>query len=164
VKGLSNGRHYKVHVRASNDKGEGPASARVEVTPVSTPVPTVSFLDPAYFTYPSEQALVVLSQPASNTVQVNFTTSDGGSAVLYWAQWVGGAAAFSPNSGTVTFAPGQTSSTIPLAVDLSNFTGDGCVILAQTPCYPSVAVTLTDPTNAILGTTPVTDLFYYPTS
>jgi YVTN family beta-propeller protein len=120
--------------------------------------PTVSFAGSTVFTYPSESVGVTLSQSSTNTVQVDFTSAGGPGAQLFWGAWTGGASSFSPSSGTVTFAPGQTTATIPLTVNPTTVTGCD----TTTPCYPSVTITLTDPTNAVLGSTTVTNVFYAP--
>lgn len=160
VTGLTNGHLYKVRVRASNVKGEGhPGSAKVRPT---ASLPKVSFAGSTIFTYPSEAVGVTMNARTSNTVQVDFTTSDGPSALLYWAAWVGAASSFSPSSGTITFAPGQTTVTIPFTVDPTTISGcdDG---FADVPCYPSVTVTLSNPSDAVLGSNPDTNVFYLPT-
>ncbi len=159
VTGLTNGHLYKVRVRALNVKGEGhPGSAKVR--PTASP-PEASFDADSVFTYPSEAVAATLSAPTSNTVQVDFTTSDGPSALLYWAAWAGAASSFSPSSGTITFAPGQTTVTIPFTVDPTTLSG--CDNGADVPCYPSVTVTLSNPSDAVLGSTPDTNVFYLPT-
>jgi hypothetical protein len=158
VTGLTNGHLYKVRVRASNVKGEGhPGSTKVR--PTASP-PKVSFDGNSVFTYPSEEVAATLSARTSNTVQVDFTTSGGPSAVLYWGAWTGAASSFSPSSGIITFAPGQTTATIPFTVDPT--TVSGCDPLADVPCYPSVTVTLSNPSNAVIGSTPDTNVFYAP--
>jgi len=124
-------------------------------------LPTVSFDGSTVFTYPSEEVGLMLSQPSTNTVQVDFSTADGPAAQLYWGAWVGAASSFSPSSGTVTFAPGQTTAMILLSVSPTTVTGCGTGHSA-TPCYPSVTITLTNPTNALPGSTPVTNVFYAP--
>jgi hypothetical protein len=160
VTGLTNGHRYTVRVWASNVKGEGhPGSAKVR--PTASP-PKVSFDGSTIFTYPSEEVAASLSAHTANTVQVDFTTADGPSALLYWASWVGAASSFSPSSGTITFAPGQTTVSIPFTVDPTTISGcdDGG---ADLPCYPSVTVTLSNPSDAVLGSTPDTNFFYLPT-
>ena len=117
-------------------------SVRASISPVNNPV-TVSFAGSTVFTYPSESVGVTLSQSSTNTVQVDFTSAAGPAAQLYWGAWVGAASSFSPSSGTVTFAPGQTTVTIPLTVNPTTVTGCD----TTTPCYPSVTITLTKPTN-----------------
>jgi len=157
VTGLTNGLRYKVSVRASNVKGEGAASARVKVTPTS--LPAVSFVVDSSF-YPASAAELTLTQPSSGSVQVNFATSDGPEAALAWGAWVGAASSFSPSTETVTFAPGQTVASIPFTVDPTNVDGCSVYYVSMDICYPSVTVTLDDPTNALLGSTLVTNLFY----
>jgi len=102
----------------------------------------------------------MLTQPSSSSVQVDFATSDGPEAALEWGAWVGAATSFSPNTGTVTFAPGQTVATIPFTVDPVNVDGCSAYYVSQDICYPSVTVTLNNPTNSFLGATPATNLFY----
>ena len=72
-------------------------------------------------------------------------------------EWIGDAADFSPNSGIVTFAPGQTNAKIPITVIGGSATG--CTFPIP-DCLPSLTITLSSPTNATLGPTPVTNLFY----
>jgi hypothetical protein len=102
---------------------------------------------------------VTLSQPTHSTVLVDFATSNGPDWALYWAQWIGDAAAFSPNSGTVTFVPGQTTATISFTVNLPNVTGCS-PFFPPTACFPSLTVTLVNPTNAVLGPNPFTTLSF----
>jgi uncharacterized protein YjbI with pentapeptide repeats len=131
-------------------------SSGVNVT-VNNPV-TVSFAGSSVFTYPSESVGVNLNQSSTNTVKVDFTSAGGPAAQLYWGAWTGAASSFSPSSGTVTFAPGQSTATIPLTVNPTTVTGCD----TTTPCYPSVTITLTNPLNAVLGSTTVTNVFYAP--
>jgi Fibronectin type III domain len=152
--GLANGHRYTVRVRAINAKGDGP-SARIKVTPTSTP--TVSFGETDDYPYTGGPVGVELSWPSATSVQVDFTTSAGPNVTLYMAEWVGDSADFSPSSGTVTFPPGQTAATIPITV--IDGTATGCSILIPT-CLPSLTITLSSPTNATLGSIPVTNLFY----
>ena len=144
---------YVLVSEAFNSAGSA-FSSGVNVT-VNNPV-TVSFAGSTVFTYPSESVGVTLSQSSTNTVQVDFTSAAGPASQLYWGAWVGAASSFSPSSGTVTFAPGQTTATIPLTVNPTTVTGCD----TTTPCYPSVTITLTNPTNAVLGLTPFTNVFY----
>jgi serine protease len=158
VTGLANARSYALHVRASNVAGSGRASTvRVSL------LPTVSFASSTSFTYPAEQAVVTLSESTSATVRVDFTTTGGEGAQLNWAAWSGDATAFHPSSGTVTFAPGETTATIPFTV--SPTAASGCSVQSMElglPCYPVVAVTLVNPEHALLGPTPTSDLYYAP--
>ena len=158
VTGLGNGRSYALHVRALNIAGSGRASTvRVSL------VPTVSFASSTSFTYPAEQAVVLLSESTSTTVRVDFTTAGGDGAQLNWAAWAGDAAAFHPSSGTVTFAPGETTTAIPFTV--SPTAASGCSVQSMElglPCYPVVSVTLVNPKHALLGPTPTSDLYYAP--
>jgi hypothetical protein len=155
VTDLTNGLHYEVSVRAANVKGKGPDSAKVKVTPTS--VPAVSFVADSSF-YPASPAELTLTQASSSSVQVDFATSDGPEAALDWGAWVGAASSFSPGTGTVTFAPGQTEASIPFTVDPTNVDGCSAYYVSQDICYPSV--TLASPMNASLGSTPVTNFFY----
>jgi len=154
--GLTNGHLYRIKVRASNAKGEGPASARVQVTPS---LPTVTFGQTVQYPYSGGALGVGLSQPSTSTVQAGFTTSDGPEENLYMREWIGDAADFSPNSGTVTFAPGQTVATISFTVIQPNVSGCSLVI-PPGACWPSLTVTLSSPTNAVLDPTPYINLFY----
>jgi hypothetical protein len=145
---------YTLVSLATNSTG-GAAAAGVSITVDN---PTVSFGGSSVFTYPSESIAVTLSQSSTNTVQVDYTSAGGPGAQLFWGAWTGAASSFSPSSGTVTFAPGQTTATIPLTVNPTTVTGCD----STTPCYPSVTLTLTNPTSAILGSTTVTNVFYAP--
>jgi hypothetical protein len=131
-------------------------SSGVSIT-VNNPT-AVSFASSFVTFYPSQSVGVTLSQSSTNTVQVDFTSADGPRAQLFWGGWTGAASSFSPSSGTVTFAPGQTTATIPLAVNPTTVTGCN----STTPCYPSVTITLSNPKNAILGSTTSTNVFYAP--
>ena len=153
VSGLTNGHRYTIRVRAVNAKGEGPI-ARVLVTPAP---PTVSFGETDNYPYTGGPVGVALSQPSTTSVQVGFTTSGGPSVTLYMAEWVGDASDFSPSSGVVTFPSGQNTATIPITVIGGSATG--CTFPIPT-CLPSLSITLSSPTGATLGSTPVTNLFY----
>ena len=120
--------------------------------------PTVSFASSTFFTYPSEEVSLNLSQSSTTSVQVDFTIQSGPGAQLYWGAWTGAASSFSPSSGTVTFAPGQTNATIPFSVSPTTVTECG----STTPCYPSVTVTLANPTDAVLGSPAAANVFYAP--
>ena len=124
--------------------------------------PAVSFGGTTVFTYPSQAVGLSLSPPSTSTVQVDYTTENGLSAALYWGAWTGAASSFSPSSGTVTFAPGQTTATIPFSVNPTNVDGCSLYYTGQNICYPSVWVTLTNPTNAVLGTYTGTNVYYAP--
>jgi hypothetical protein len=158
VTGLADVRSYALHVRASNIAGNGRASTvRVSL------LPTVSFASSVSFTYPAEQAAVTLSESTSATVRVDFTTTGGPGEQLNWAAWSGDAGAFHSSSGTVTFAPGETTAAIPFTV--SPTAASGCSVQSMElglPCYPVVAVTLVNPEHALLGPTPTSDLYYAP--
>ena len=154
VTGLTGGRLYTIRVRASNAKGEGRA-ARVQLSTV----PTVSFDSPVSFPFSGGSVGIVLSQITFRTVRVDFTTSGGPGVTLFWGEWIGAAASFSPSSGSATFAPGQVSTTISFAVSPTNVSGCS-PFFPPSACYPSATVTLTNPRNAVLGSTPATNLFY----
>ncbi len=158
VSGLTHGRRYKVRVRAANAHGHGPASA-----PVAVPlVPSVSFGGPVTFTYPSEAVGLALSEPSTSTVQVSYTTADGPQSALFWGAWSGAASSFSPSSAMVTFAPGQTTAVIPFVVDPTTLdSGCGVYYVSMSICYPSVTVTPSSPTNALVGPTAQDNVFYY---
>jgi hypothetical protein len=151
VPGLTNGLHYEIKVRASNVIGEGHASIPVQVTPL----PTVSFLSPAQL---STSVPVTLSQSFSKSVDVGFTIANGPSGGTYDTYFVGDAAAFSPSSGTVTFAPGQTTAAIEFSAELNV---GGCPIgIPPSNCFPDITVTLSSPVNALLGALPSTTVGY----
>lgn len=158
VTGLANDRSYALHVRASNVAGSGRASTvRVSL------LPAVSFASSVSFPYPAEQAVLTLSETTSTTVRVDYTTSDAAGAQLFWAAWAGDAGSFHPSSGTVTFAPGETTATIPFTVDPT--TASGCSVQSMEfglPCYPAVLVTLVNPRHALLGPTPASSLYDVP--
>jgi hypothetical protein len=154
VTGLTGGQLYTIRVRALNAKGEGPA-ARVQLSIV----PTVSFDSPVSFPYSGGPVGVALSQTTDRTVRIDFATSGGPGETLFWGEWIGAAASFSPSSGTVTFAPGQTTATISFTVNPPNVSGCS-PFFPPTACYPSATVTLTNPRNALLGSTTATNLFY----
>lgn len=145
---------YALVSLATNSTG-GTATAGVSITVAN---PAVSFGGSTVFTYPSESVAVTLSQPSTTPVQVDFTSAGGPGGQLFWGAWTGAASSFSPSSGTVTFAPGHTAATIPLTVNPTTVTGCG----TTTPCYPSVTLTLINPTNAVLGSTTTTNVFYAP--
>ena len=103
---------------------------------------------------------VELSQPSSKTVQVDFATSNGPSGGTYDTYFIGDAAAFSPSSGTVTFAPGQTTAAISFSVNNPN--QGGCPVgIPASNCFPGMTVTLSSPVNALLGAVPSTNVGYY---
>jgi serine protease len=155
VTGLTNGRRYEIKVRASNTKGEGHASTRVQVTLL----PTVFFLSVGELFSGTIAVPVTLSQSSSRTVQVDFATSNGPSGGTYDTYFIGDAAAFSPSSGTVTFAPGQTTAAISLTVNTPN--PGGCPIgIPASNCFPGLTVTLSSPVNALLGSVPSTNVGY----
>jgi hypothetical protein len=155
VTGLTNGRRYEIRVRASNIKGQGHASTRVHVTML----PTVSFPSPAELSSGFPAVPVTLSQSFSSTVQVDFATSNGPSGGTYDTYFIGDAAAFSPSSGTVTFAPGQTTATILFSVNTPD--PGGCPIgIPASNCFPGMTVTLSSPVNALLGAVPSTNVGY----
>jgi Fibronectin type III domain len=155
VTGLTNGRRYEINVRASNVKGEGHASTGVQVTPL----PTVSFSSPAELFSGFPAVPVTLSQSFSRTVRVDFATSNGPNGGTYDTYFIGDAAAFNPSSGTVTFAPGQTTATILFSVNTPN--PGGCPIgIPASNCFPGMIVTLSSPVNARLGAVPSTNVGY----
>ncbi len=155
VSGLTNGRRYEIKVRASNIKGEGHASTRVQVIPL----PTVSFSSAAELFSGFPAVPVQLSQSFSRTAQVDFTTSNGPSGGTFDTYFIGDAAAFSPSSGTVTFAPGQTTATISFSVNTPN--PGGCPVgIPASHCFPGMTVTLSSPANALLGAVSSTNVGY----
>jgi hypothetical protein len=155
VTGLTNDRRYEIKVRASNIKGEGHASTRVQVTPMQT----VSFDSTSEIFSGLISVPVELSQPSSKTVQVDFATSNGPSGGTFDSYFIGDAAAFSPSSGTVIFAPGQTTAAILFSAVLNV---GGCPIgIPASNCFPDITVTLSSPVNALLGAVSSTDVGYY---
>jgi hypothetical protein len=154
VTGLTDGHLYKIKVLASNSEGEGHASTRVQVTPL----PAVSFLSPAELFSGTIAVPVTLSQSISRTVQVGFATSNGPSGGTYDTYFIGDAAAFSPSSGIVTFAPGQTTATILFSAAPN---AGGCPIgVPASNCFPDITVTLSSPVNALLGAVTSTNVGY----
>ncbi len=121
--------------------------------------PTISFDAAAIFPYGGEPVAVRLSHPSARPITVTFSVTDGTDAVLDWGEWIGDAADFTPSAGTVTFAPGQVTAFIDLTVLSPNVTGCSGYF-PPSNCYPSAAVTLSDPTNATLGSIHTTGLPY----
>jgi YD repeat-containing protein len=78
---------------------------------------------------------VSLSNPSTSTVTVNFATADG-TAIA--------GADYTATSGTLTFAPGETSKTVTVAILDDN--------LYEGPTPETFLLTLTSPSNATLGT------------
>ena len=77
---------------------------------------------------------VKLNAPATQTVTVNYATITGGTATA--------GSDYTATSGTLTFAPGETSKTFTIPI-----TNDTVVDSNET-----VKLSLTSPTNAVLGT------------
>ena len=123
---------------------------------VSFSVPTTVSFTQASSLYQGGPVELTLNQPSPTTVVVSFSTSNGPGAATQSAEWLGDAGAFRPSSGTVTFAPGRTSATISLTIKQPTITG--CSVFYSN-CLPSVAISLSNPRNASLGSTPVADLF-----
>ena len=147
---------YTLQSIATEVGGQTAVSTGVDVTVV----PTVSFGAAVEFPFSSGQAVgLVLSQSSSNTVQVNFMGTDGPEVTIQCCEWIGAASSFTPSSGMVTFAPGQTSASVTLTVSPTTVTG--CSIVAPA-CYPSLTMTLVDPTNAVIGSMSTTNVFYEP--
>lgn len=114
----------------------GGRSHAVLLTPVEEGTPTVSIGDvtvtegnagttEAVFT-------VTLSEPASDEVTVNFATVDGTATA---------GADYTAQSGTLTFAPGETTATVTVAV-----VGDAIAEPDET-----FQVTLSQPSGAVIG-------------
>jgi hypothetical protein len=155
VSGLTNGRHYEIKVRASNAEGEGHASRRIQVTPL----PTVSFVSTGEIFSGTIAVPVALSQSSPRTAQVSFATSNGPSGGTYMSWFIGDANAFSPSSGTVTFAPGQTTATISFSVNTPDPGGCPPAVPAN-DCFPGMTVTLSSPVNALRGAVSSTNVGY----
>ena len=153
VTGLTAGRVYTVRVRAANVKSEGPRSLPIQVLLL----PTISWVD--QFPYSGGPVTLTLTHSTSSPVRVDFKTSDGPNFALRWGEWIGAASSFSPSSGTVTFAPGQTTATILFTVNPTNVSGCSPFFPPQN-CWPSATVTLVNPANAVLGPTPYTTLAF----
>ncbi len=103
---------------------------------------------------------VALSRPTFSTVQVQWVTTSGPSLFLNQREWIADPAAFSPSSGTVTFAPGQTTAEISLSVITQS--ASGCSIgIPPSGCFPEVSIQLTSATNAQLGQTSDLDLYIF---
>jgi hypothetical protein len=126
-----------------------------------TSLPTVSFPSGnlGFYSESSISVPVTLSQSISRTVQVEFTTfsTPGPGVGNFEDWWIGDAGAFGPSSGTVTFAPGQTTAAILLNVYDPN--AEGCPVTVS-ECYPALGLTLSSPMNALLGSESVTYLAY----
>ena len=147
---------YVLQSVATEIGGQTTLSPGVDVTVV----PTVSFATGREFPFFSGQAVgIMLSQSSSNTVQVEFMDTDGPAVTIQCCEWIGAASSFTPSSGTVTFAPGQTTASVTLTVSPTTVTG--CSIIAPA-CYPSLTMTLVNPKNAVLGSTSTTNVFYEP--
>jgi hypothetical protein len=157
VTGLVNRYLYTFHVRASNADGNGPPGViRISLVPVVSIGPVNTF-------YNGEPIDVSLSVPSPVTVRVDFETSDGASIQLNWAAWAGAAASFSPGSGVITYAPGQTVATISFTVSPTSVSGCSTQsIELGLPCYPDAGVTLSNPSHATLEPSPEVDLVYLP--
>jgi hypothetical protein len=151
---------YHLILKAKN--AEGSSSQSFSLTLTRGSIPAVSFVASTMF-YPQNSTGFVrlsLTYPTSKTVTVEFTNSNGPPDGLDWGGWIGAASSFSPSTGTVTFAPGQTKANIRFKVNPTHVDGCGVYYDGLNACYPSVTVTLDNPTNAVLGSTPSTNLFY----
>ncbi len=127
-------------------------------TAVATTVPKVKFDVSVQFPYSGPIGLK-LSSVSPVTVTVRFRTSDGPEAGLYEREWIGDAGDVRPRSGTVTFSPGQTHATIAFRTIDPNATG--CSIsIPPTSCWPSITVTLSNPSGAILGAKSAMDVYF----
>ena len=146
VTGLGAKPRYAIKVRASNINGEGRAS-----TPVQVEVPpTVSFTSTAEIFSGTISVPVTLSRSLATTaVQVDFSTSNGPTGGSYDTYFVGDAAAFTPSSGVVTFAPRHTTADILFA---GSSPVGGCPIgIPASQCFPEMTVTLSSPVNTFSG-------------
>jgi hypothetical protein len=97
--------------------------------------PTVSFTDPAYSAYDTDAGAtvtVVLSAAPTQTVTVNYATSDGTATA---------GTDYTATSGTLTFAAGQTRKTFSVPI-LHDSSSDG---------NETVHLTLSSPVNAALA-------------
>lgn len=110
---------------------------------VDNDAPSAAILPVVGFSAPSAQNIetatpivipVVLSEASASTVTVDYTTTAGGTALS--------GTDFTPISGTVTFAPGETFQTLSLP------------ILDDTTVEPNetVVLSLSNPANAVIGT------------
>ena len=118
ITGLTNGVTYEVQVRARNASGHGPWSPSARGTPMSSGSASVSSRPrPARLSVADAAAeehvddaigfTVTLDRAASATVSVDYATADGSAqaGVDYMAA-----------SGTLTFAPGERSKTVQVAI------------------------------------------------
>lgn len=113
-----------------------------DTPPGSSPLPTVTVSAPTSFTERlSNRSLlnftVTLSAASADTVTVNFTTADG--TALSSSDYIA-------SSGTLTFAPGETSKTVSIVVN-----GD---IVQEGD--ETLSLTLSTPSNATLATSTAT--------
>jgi titin len=113
VTGLSNGKTYTFVVAARNARGTGPqsnASAGVATAPLIVPgVGGVIEGDSGTVTL---DVPVTLSRAATAAVTVSYTTLDTGAAGVATA-----GVDYVATSGTLTFAPGETSKTVAITVN-----------------------------------------------
>jgi titin len=112
VTGLQNAKTYTFVVAAKNARGTGPgssASAPVNTAPLIKPG-SGSVVEGNSGTVPVNVA-VTLSSAQTVPVTVHYTTLDTGSAGIATA-----GVDYVPASGTVTFAPGKTLTTVPITV------------------------------------------------
>ncbi|MBI3969838.1 MAG: fibronectin type III domain-containing protein [Chloroflexi bacterium] len=131
--GLTNGASYTFAVRASNAFGTGAAA----MSPAVAGLTTVSFSAAGFNV--SEGAgqaavTVTLGAPSAATVSVGYATSDGTASVARGD--------YTATSGSLTFAPGETSKSIAVAV-----TNDTLLETSE-----AFTVTLSSPVNATTGT------------
>lgn len=102
----------------------------------TTVLPTVQFSQPTFSVFEDAGTAVItvtLDTPSLQTAKVNFATSDG------TAHAPGD---YTATSGTLTFAPGETSKTFPVLI-IDNVVADG---------NKTVNLTLSSPDKATLGT------------
>jgi hypothetical protein len=133
----------------------GGGSATTNAATLNVGLPAVNLPQGVFWT--GQPVDVVLSRATSSTVQVQWVTASGPSSFLNQREWIADPAAFSPSSGTVTFAPGQTTAEISLTVLTQSATGCS-IAIPPSGCFPEVSIQLKSATNAQLGNDTDVDL------